>query len=96
MGGSGEYSSCRNHFSLPHSLYEFFLGHSMNIFYGLLACMNFFHLIFPCANIFFGFSPTPPPPIGFLMIHPLGEVCFCGVIRYSQPSLLVLALFVSA
>ena len=39
-------------FSLSKSLYESFLGHSMNIFSGLLAGMNFFHLIFPWANIF--------------------------------------------
>ena len=39
-------------FSLSKSLYESFLGHSMNIFSGLLAGMNFFHLIFPWANSF--------------------------------------------
>ena len=32
MGGGGEFSSRRNFFSLSDSLYEFFLGHSMNIF----------------------------------------------------------------
>ena len=33
MGGGGEeFSSRRNFFSLSNSLYEFFLGHSMNIF----------------------------------------------------------------
>ena len=31
-GGGGEFSSRRNIFSLSDSLYEFFLGHSMNIF----------------------------------------------------------------
>ena len=31
MGG-GEFSSRRNFFSLSNSLYDFFLGHSMNIF----------------------------------------------------------------
>ena len=31
-GGGGEFSSRRNFFSLSNSLYEFFLGHSMNIF----------------------------------------------------------------
>ena len=30
--GGGEFSSRRNFFSLPNTLYEFFLGHSMNIF----------------------------------------------------------------
>ena len=32
MGGGGEFSSRRNFFSLSNSLYEFFSGHSMNIF----------------------------------------------------------------
>ena len=31
-GGGGEFSSRRNFFSLSNSLYEFILGHSMNIF----------------------------------------------------------------
>ena len=31
MGGGGGFSSRRNFFSLSNSLYEFFLGHSMNI-----------------------------------------------------------------
>ena len=36
---------------------------------------EFFHLIFPCANIFFGLRlPSPPPPISFLMVHPLADV----------------------
>ena len=34
LWGGGEFSSRRNFFSLSNSLYEFFLGHSMNIFYG--------------------------------------------------------------
>ena len=32
LWGEGEFSSRRNFFSLSNSLYEFFLGHSMNIF----------------------------------------------------------------
>ena len=42
----------------------FFLGHSMNIFYGLLARMIFFFhfFIFPCANIFVVLRPPPPAP----------------------------------
>ena len=37
-----------------------FLGHSMNIFLGLIGVHNFFfHLIFPCANIFFVLRPHP-------------------------------------
>ena len=31
-GGFGEFSSRRDYFSLSNSLYEFFLGHSINIF----------------------------------------------------------------
>ena len=31
IGGGGEFSRRRNFFSLSNSLYEFFLGHSMNI-----------------------------------------------------------------
>ena len=31
-GGGAEFSSRRNFFSLSNSLYEFFLGHCMNIF----------------------------------------------------------------
>ena len=31
-GGVGEFSSRRDYFSLSNSLYEFFLGHSINIF----------------------------------------------------------------
>ena len=31
-GGGGEFSNRGNFFSLANSLYEFFLGHSMNIF----------------------------------------------------------------
>ena len=33
-GGGGEFLSRRNFFSLSNSLYEFFLGGSMNIFKG--------------------------------------------------------------
>ena len=40
----GEFSSRRNFFSLSNSLYEFFLGHSMNIFKDSLARMNFFFI----------------------------------------------------
>ena len=31
-GGGGEFSSCKNFFSLSNSLHEFYLGHCMNIF----------------------------------------------------------------
>ena len=46
MGGGeeegGEFSSRRNFFSLSNSLYEFFLGHSMNIFLALIGVHEFF------------------------------------------------------
>ena len=35
---------------------------------------EFFHLIFPCTNIFLGLRLPPPPPISFLMVHPLADV----------------------
>ena len=56
-GGGGE-------FSLSNSLYKFFLGHSMNIFLGLIGVHEFFfRLIFPCAKIFLYLNrPLPPPP----------------------------------
>ena len=61
LRGRGEFSSRRNFFLLSNSLYVFFLGHSMNIFLGLIGVhVFFFHLIFPCANIFLFFAPPPP------------------------------------
>ena len=45
MGGRGIFEP-EEFFSLSNSLYEFFLGHSTNIFWDYLACKNFFHLIF--------------------------------------------------
>ena len=55
MGGEGNFRAAGIFFFLLlNSLYEFFLGHSMNIF---------FHLIFPCANIFFCTSPPPPKKV---------------------------------
>ena len=55
MGGRGIFEP-EEFFSLSNSLYEFFLGHSTNIFWDYLACKNFFHLIF-----FFEFFVPPPP-----------------------------------
>ena len=43
-GGGGEFSSRRNFFLLSNSLYEFFLGHSMNIFLGLIGVHEFFFI----------------------------------------------------
>ena len=59
MGGRGIFEP-EEFFSLSNSLYEFFLGHSTNIFWDYLACKNFFHLIF-----FFEFFVPPPPPHKF-------------------------------
>ena len=55
MGGRGIFEP-EEFFSLSNSLYEFFLGHSTNIFWDYLACKNFFHLIF-----FWNFLYPPPP-----------------------------------
>ena len=43
--------------------------------------MNFFSFNFPLREYIFLFFAHPPPPIGFLMVRPLGEVSFSGVIR---------------
>ena len=59
--GGSEFSSRRNFFSSLNSLYEFFLGHSMNIFQDYLACMDFFSFNFPLREYFFCNSPAPPP-----------------------------------
>ena len=66
MGGGGDFRAAGIFFSLPDSLYDFFLGHSMNIFLGLIGVDDFFSL----ALIFFCNSPAPPP-ISFLMVRPL-------------------------
>ena len=59
MGGRGIFEP-EEFFSLSNSLYEFFLGHSTNIFWDYLACKNFFQL-----NFFFLFLLPPPPPHKF-------------------------------
>ena len=59
MGGRGIFEP-EEFFSLSNSLYEFFLGHSSNIFWDYLACKNFFHLTF-----FLNFLYPPPPPHKF-------------------------------
>ena len=46
-------------FSLSNSLYEFFLGDSMNIFYDQLVYTNFFSVNFPLREYFFCTSPAP-------------------------------------
>ena len=49
-------------FWLPNSLYEFFLGHSMNIFLGLIGLHEFFPFNFPLREYFFGASAALPLP----------------------------------
>ena len=61
LWGGGEFSSRRNFFSLSNSLHEFFLGHSMNIFLGLIGVHEFFSFNFPLRDYFF-FGTSPPPP----------------------------------
>ena len=46
-------------FSLSNSLNEFFLGHSMNIFLGLIGVQEFFSFNFPLHEFFFCTSPAP-------------------------------------
>ena len=58
-GGGGEFSSRKNFFSSSNSLYEFSLGHSMNIFLGLIGVQEFFFIYFCLARIFFCTSPAP-------------------------------------
>ena len=56
-------------FSSSNSLYEFSLGHSMNIFLGLIGVQEFFFIYFCLTRIFF--STSPAPLISFLMVRPL-------------------------
>ena len=44
LRGGGEFLSRRNFVSLSYSLYEFFLGHRMNIFLGLIGVHEFFSI----------------------------------------------------
>ena len=57
-------------FLLSNCLNEFFLGHSMNIFLGLIGVHEFFSFNFTLRGYFFCTLP-PPPPISFLMVPPL-------------------------
>ena len=68
MGG-GEFSNRGNFFfSLSNSLYEFVLGHSMNIFLVLIGAPEFFSFNFPLREYFFCTSPAPTTI--FLMVRP--------------------------
>ena len=57
LWGEGNF---RKFFSLSNSLYEFFLGHSLNIFLGLIGVHNFFFIQLSLARIFFLFFAPPP------------------------------------
>ena len=70
MGGEGNFRAAGIFFSSSNSLYEFFLGYSMNIFLGLIGVQEFFSFNFPLREFFFGTSPPPPPSISFLMVRP--------------------------
>ena len=63
MGGRGGGANFeRQEFcSLSNSLYEFFLGHSMNIFEGKMSAQEFCSFNFPFREYFFCTSPAPPP-----------------------------------
>ena len=53
--GVGNFRAAGIFFFVIKFLVRSFLGHSMNIFLGLIGVNDFFfHLIFPRANIFFG------------------------------------------
>ena len=65
----------QEYFSLSNSLYEFFLGHGMNIFQGQLACMNFFSFNFPLSEFFFLYLACPPPPHQFSNAPSLTRAC---------------------
>ena len=62
-GGEGNFRAAGIFFSLSNSLHEFFLGHSMNIFSGLIGVHEFFSFNFPLREYFFlYFAPPPPHP----------------------------------
>ena len=63
MGGGRGIFEPQDFFSSSNSLYEFFLGYSMNIFLGLIGVQEFFFFYPP--------PPPPPPLISFLMVRPL-------------------------
>ena len=84
-GGVGNFRAAGIFFSSPNSLYECFLGHSMNIFRVNWRPWIFFRLIFPCANIFFlYFAPAPPPPISLLMVRPLWVVFGLSTLNFKK------------
>ena len=74
MGGRGIFEP-QEFFSSSNSLYEFFLGYSMNIFLEFIGVQEFFSFNFPLRAFFFSTSPAPPPSppppaLSFLMVRP--------------------------
>ena len=67
--GEGDFRAAGIFFSLSNSLHEFFLGHSMNIFLGLIGAHEFFSFNFPLREYFF-FVLRPTPHISFLTVRP--------------------------
>ena len=62
LWGGGEFSSCRNFFSLSNSLHEFFQA-LVWIFLSVNWCARiFFKLNFPLREFYFCTSPAAPPP----------------------------------
>ena len=64
MGGGGGGGAAGILFVIKF-LYEFFLGHSMNIFEGKISVQEFCSFNFPFREYFFCTSPAPPHPHKF-------------------------------
>ena len=75
MGEGRNFRAAGNFFRYQIPCMKFFLGHSMNIFLGLIGVQEFFSFNFPLREYFFCTSPPPPtpplPPISFLMVRSL-------------------------
>ena len=71
----GNLRARRIFFSLTFPLQEFFFSVSKNTFSGLLAVHECFSLNFSLHEFFLYFPrPAPPPPLAFLMVHPLSNI----------------------
>ena len=64
MGGRGIFEPQEFFFVIKCmiSLYEFILGHSMNIFLGLIGVQEFFSFNFPLREYFFLYFARPLHP----------------------------------
>ena len=66
MGGGGDFRAAGMFFRYQIPCMIFFLGHSMNIFLGLIGVHEIFSFNFPLCEYFFVVlrpSPTPPPSL---------------------------------